>query len=62
MKNTQKLFPVKCAGKVGFSDEDGKIVVDCIYDEARYFNKDGRAKVKLNGEVFYIDTKGNRVE
>ena len=30
MKNTQNLFPVECAGKVGFADEDGKIVVDYI--------------------------------
>ncbi|MFR0828681.1 WG repeat-containing protein [Bacteroides intestinalis] len=33
-----------------------------IYDDARYFNKDGKAKVKLNGETFFIDVKGNWVE
>ena len=49
-------------GEWGFIDKTGKEVIPFIYDEARYFCKDGKAKVKLDGEVFYIDTKGNRVE
>ena len=41
--------------------EDSGFSVDsmCI---GGYFNKDGKAKVKLNGETFFIDVKGNRVE
>ena len=49
-------------GKCGFIDQTGKEVIPFIYDDARYFNKDGKAKVKLNGETFFIDVKGNRVE
>ena len=41
---------------------NGKEVISFIYDDARYFNKDGKAKVKLNGETFFIDVKGNWVE
>jgi hypothetical protein len=42
-------------GKCGFIDQTGKEVIPFIYDDARYFNKDGKAKVKLNGETFFID-------
>ena len=49
-------------GKCGFIDQTGKEVISFIYDDARYFNKDGKAKVRLNGETFFIDVKGNRVE
>lgn len=49
-------------GKCGFIDQTGKEIIPFIYDDARYFNKDGKAKVKLNGETFFIDVKGNRVE
>ena len=59
----QKLVPTEYNGKWGFIDAvTGKEVVPFIYDDARYFNKDGKAKVKLNGETFFIDVKGNRVE
>jgi Enoyl reductase domain of yeast-type FAS1 len=47
---------------VGICRSNGKEVIPFIYDDARYFNKDGKAKVKLNGETFFIDVKGNRVE
>lgn len=49
-------------GKCGFIDQTGEVVIPLIYDDACYFNKDGKAKVKLNGETFFIDLKGNRVE
>ena len=58
----QKLVPTEYNGKWGFIDQAGEEVIPFIYDDARYFNKDGKAKVKLNGETFFIDVKGNRVE
>ena len=46
--------------KWGFVDKTGKEVVPCIYDNVRSFGE-GIAEVKLNGEWFYIDKNGNRV-
>ncbi|MCD8260264.1 MAG: WG repeat-containing protein [Bacteroides sp.] len=37
-------------------------MIPLIYDDARYFTKDGKAKVKQNGETFFIDVNGNRVK
>lgn len=48
-------------GKFGFIDKTGKEVIALKYDRASSFSK-GKAKVKLNGEWFYIDKNGNRVE
>ena len=56
------LALVRLNGWWGYVDKTGKEVIPFIYDDARYFNKDGKAKVKLNGETFFIDVKGNRVE
>ncbi|WP_294605764.1 WG repeat-containing protein [uncultured Bacteroides sp.] len=59
----QKLVPTEENGKWGFLDAaTSEKVIPFIYDDARYFNKDGKAKVKLNGETFFIDMEGNRVE
>lgn len=56
------LALVRQNGWWGYVDKTGKEVIPFIYDDARYFNKDGKAKVKLNGETFFIDVKGNWVE
>ena len=56
------LAAVCIKGKCGFIDQKGKIIIPLIYDDARYFSKNGKAKVKLNGETFFIDINGNRVE
>lgn len=45
----------------GFITNKGQNVIPCIYDEAEDFNN-GKAKVKLNGIVFYIDEDGNRIK
>ncbi|MDR0659239.1 MAG: WG repeat-containing protein [Prevotellaceae bacterium] len=55
------LAAVCTEGKYGFINRTGEAVIPLIYD-ARYFNKDGKAKVKLGGETFFIDVNGNRVE
>lgn len=47
-------------GKIGFIDATGKETIPCKFDEADSF-VEGKAKVKLNGQEFYIDTKGNQI-
>jgi len=48
-------------GKIGFIDATGKETIPCKFDEAESFSK-GKAKVKLNGQEFSIDTKGNQIK
>ena len=55
---------VKLNGKYGFLDRDGKIVIPIIYDwpnDSPFLFKDGKAKVSLDGEIFFIDINGNRI-
>lgn len=56
------LALVRQNGWWGYVDKTGKEVIPFVYEDARYFNKNGKAKVKLNGETFFIDVKGNRAE
>ena len=46
--------------KWGFADRDGKIVIECIYDEVKPFCE-GLAAVKLNDKWGYINDKGEVV-
>ena len=46
--------------KCGFINKNGHEVIPCIYDDAHAFSN-GLANVLLNGEWFYIDKNGNRV-
>ncbi|MBQ1979963.1 MAG: WG repeat-containing protein, partial [Alistipes sp.] len=48
-------------GKYGFIDKIGNVVISLKYDFVGSFFK-GKAKVKLNGETFYIDKNGNRIK
>jgi hypothetical protein len=48
-------------GKWGFVDKEGKEIVPLVYEAAEDY-KDGKARVKKNGEWFYIDYNGNRIE
>ncbi|WP_369906425.1 WG repeat-containing protein [Bacteroides sp. AF39-11AC] len=57
-----ELALVRQNGWWGYVDKTGKEVIPFVYEDARYFNKNGKAKVKLNGETFFIDVKGNRAE
>ena len=57
------LIGVETNGKWGFVDESGNFVIVPKFDEVIVgFNKDGIARVELNGERFKIDKKGNRVK
>lgn len=47
--------------KCGFINKNGHEVIPCIYDDAKPFSN-GLANVLLNGEWFYIDKNGNRVD
>ena len=55
---------VGIAGKYGFLDTTGKVVIPIIYDwpsDSPFLFRNGKAKVKLNGETFYIDLQGERI-
>ena len=45
-------------GKYGFTDKNGKIIVDCIYEDAREQNDSGYCAVKANGKWGAIDQQG----
>lgn len=47
-------------GYFGFVGIDGRVVTDCIYENAGSFSN-GRAKVFKNGKWGFIDTAGNEV-
>jgi len=55
------LAAVKIGGKIGFMNSKGTVVIPPKYDTARnyepYFNK-GLSRLSLNGEVVYINEKG----
>lgn len=46
--------------KYGLIDKNGNEVTEFIYDDLGPF-VDGKAKARLNGEVFYINAKGERI-
>ena len=46
-------------GKYGFVDKDGKVVVDCIYDDAKEQNKYGFSAIKKDGKWGALDKDGN---
>jgi len=51
---------IPTVGKWGYIDNEGNEIISLKYDKAESF-KNGKAKVKLNGEDFYINTKGERI-
>lgn len=59
------LARYKRNNKIGFVDNKGQIAIKPQYDVAGHFfiNKSGTlvAKVSLNGESFYINSKGNKI-
>lgn len=55
-KNSKSLF-----GKCGFIDENGKLVIPIVYDEASHF-ENGKSKVTRNGKEFYINKLGEKLE
>ena len=55
------LFIKKENGKYGFTDKNGKLVVECKYEDAREQNDYGYSSIKLNGKWGAIDQYGNIV-
>lgn len=56
---------VSVNGKYGFLDTSGKVVIPIIYEwpnDSPFLFKDGKAKVSLNGEIFYIDRFGKKIQ
>jgi len=47
--------------KWGFINESGKIVIPLVYDNVSAFSL-GKAKVEKDGDTFYINKRGERVE
>ena len=63
---TNGMIPMKnkLTGKIGYMNKNYKLVIPDIYDEAMAFTPDVHgwsASVWLNGEEFYIDLDGNRI-
>jgi len=58
----EELAIVALDGKYGYIDITGKVVIPIIYDSAKpFWNNDGTAWVKLNGENFKINKQGERI-
>lgn len=55
-----KRVPYRKGDKWGFSDWDGNILIDCVYDIAEPFFE-GLAMVLKNGKYGYIDKTGEIV-
>lgn len=49
------------SGKWGTINAKGEVVIPCQYDSLVVFDKKGVASVDMDGEKFFIDTKGNRI-
>lgn len=58
--STNTLFLSKKDGKYGFTDRQGKVVVDYIYEDATEQNPYGYAAVKKDGKWTYIDSTGKQ--
>lgn len=59
--STNTLFLIKKDGKYGYSDKNGNIVVECIYDEATEQNQYGYVAVKKGKEWGSLDKTGKVV-
>ena len=59
--DSNKLFVSIKDGKYGYTDKDGNVVVDYIYDEAQEQNKYGFAAVKKGDLWGAIDLEGKEV-
>lgn len=57
-----EILAVKKEGKWGFANRQGKIVVECKYEEVTQVNEYGFAAVKKEGKWGVIDEKGQEVQ
>lgn len=55
-----KRTRVRIKDKLGFLDENALVAIPLIYEYAEIFGK-GKARVRLNGRVFFIDPMGKEV-
>lgn len=55
------LFAVQSNRKIGFIDRSGQLVIDTIYNDASLFSIDGVARVKKDGEHYFISKSGERI-
>lgn len=60
-EDSEGYIPARKDGKCGFITLEDKIAIPFEYDHANEF-KDGKARVWLAHECFYIDKDGNRLE
>ena len=60
-EDSEGYIPARKDGKWGFITLEDKIAIPFEYDHANEF-KDGKARVWLGDECFYIDKDGNRLE
>ena len=58
----ENLARVRLNNLWGFIDTQGNVVIPFRYNRANNFDRDGYAKVLLNGEEIIIDKQGNRVK
>ena len=58
---TTKLILIKLNGLYGFIDNEGKTIIQAIFNKAENFNN-GKAKVSKNGIEYYIDENGNEIK
>ena len=54
------MLPVCVDGKWGGVNMEGKVIIKAKFDESFCF-KSGKAEVKCNGELFFIDNSGKRI-
>lgn len=54
------LALVEKAGKFGFVNEEGKLIIPLIYDDAVAFSED-KAAVSVGGKWGFVDKKGNEL-
>ena len=54
------LALVSKAGKKGFVNKKGELIIPCIYEDAMHFN-DGLAPVKKGGRWGFLDSTGKEV-
>lgn len=59
--STEGLAPVRYRGKYGYIDKMGDIIIELKYNQA-YMFRNGKAKVVLDRETFYINHEGKKVE
>jgi len=57
--SSNTLFVIKENGKYGFADKNGKVIVECKYEDATEQNDYGFSSIKLNGKWGAIDQYGN---